>query len=73
MEAPGREVALVDLSETNEEAGRDDADDLARERLFPAASEELRLEQPGEADLVGAVLDLGRGPLLLRRVLGECR
>ena len=42
-----------------------------RPRLVPAALEELRLEQPGEADVVGEVLDLGRLALAGRGVLGE--
>ena len=71
MQPASRKVALEDVSEANEEAGRDDADDLAWKALLPAALIELALEQPGEADLVGAVLDLGRGALALGRVLRE--
>ena len=40
-------------------------------RLVPAALEELRLEQPREADVVGEVLELGRLALAGGGVLGE--
>src|SRR5919201_3105454 len=81
-QAARRQEALEDLAEADEQAGADDADDLALVRALPAALEELRLEKPGEAELVGEVLDLGglalanrcvlrqRGQVLRRRILG---
>ena len=66
LEASRREEALEDLAEPDEEAGRDHAGDLARERLLPAAVEERALEEPGGADVVGLVLDLRGRPLLSR-------
>src|SRR5207244_6733840 len=59
------------LTEADEQARLDDPDNLALERLLPAAVEQLALEQPREAELVGPVLDPGGGSLLQRRVLGE--
>src|SRR5205823_14605005 len=46
-------------------------DDLALPALVPAALEQLALEQPGEADVVGGVLDVGRLALAGGGVLGE--
>src|SRR5256885_9823858 len=58
-------------SEAGEEAGADHADDLALERLVPAAFVELGVEQPRQADVIGAVLDIGGRPLPLGRVFSE--
>src|SRR5918995_2938294 len=66
-----RDVALEDLSEADEEAGADDAVDLAWERRVPAALEEHGLEQPGKADVVGAVLDVREPALLGGRMVGS--
>src|SRR5439155_14836093 len=71
VQPASRKVALEDVSEANEEAGRDDADDLAWKALLPAALIELALEQPGEADVVGSILDVRRRPLLQGSVLRE--
>src|SRR5215213_11145773 len=61
---PGRNIALEDVVEENEQARRDHAGDLTLERrLFPAELEQALLEQPCEAQLVGAVLELRRLPL----------
>src|SRR5580765_4858320 len=60
MQAADRQVTLEDAAEADEQSGRDHAGDLPRPRLVPAPVEELRLEQPGEADVVGEVLQLGR-------------
>ena len=68
---PDRDVALEDLAEADEEPGADDAVDLALERRVPAAVEEHRLEQPGEADVVRAVLDVREPALLGGRMLGR--
>src|SRR5207237_5225116 len=72
-EPAGGDEAFEDVSEADEKARADEADDLARERALPAALEELRLEQPREAELIGEVLDLRRLALAERRVLGEPR
>src|ERR671924_1352378 len=69
-EPPRRQKALEDLAETGEEPRADHAVDLALERRLPAAVEQHGLEQPGEADVVGPVLDVGVAPLLHRGVLG---
>ena len=53
---PHRQIALENLAEPREDARGDHAGDLALERLLPAAIEEQRLEQPREADVVGAIL-----------------
>src|SRR5256885_6589473 len=58
-------------SEAGEEAGADHADDLALERLVPAAFVELGVEQPRQADVIGAVLDIGGPPPPLGRVFSE--
>ena len=70
---PRRQEALEDLAEADEEPGADQARDLALPRLLPPALEQPVLEQPGEADLVGEVLDLRRLALARRGVLGELR
>src|SRR5437763_16809427 len=59
---PSRQEAFEDLAEADEEARADDPDDLALPARLPAALEELGLEEPGEAELVGEVLHLGRFP-----------
>ena len=41
--------------------------------MLPPELEQLPVEQPREADLVGEVLDLGRLPLAHGRVLGDLR
>src|SRR5918995_155538 len=66
-----RDVAFEDLSEADEEAGADDAVDLARERRVPSALEEHGLEQPGKADVVGAVFDVREPALLGGRMVGS--
>src|ERR687898_3011592 len=68
-EPAGGQVAFEDTVEANEDAGRDHADDLAVESRVPAGLEQPALEQPGEAELVSAVLDLGRFTLALGRPL----
>src|SRR6266511_3960618 len=68
---PCRQVALEDLPEADEQAGADQTDDLALVGLLPAALEELRVEEPGEAELVRQVLDLRRLSLAAGRVLGQ--
>ena len=70
-QAARRQVALEDAVEADEDAGADRADDLALEGRVPALLEQPPLEQPGEAELVGAVLDLGRGALARGRPLAE--
>src|SRR5205814_4576841 len=70
-QAAGRQEALEDLAEASEQAGADQADDLAVEGLVPAALVELVVEQPGEAELVREVLDLRRLALAARDVLGQ--
>jgi len=65
-----RDVALEDVAEADEEARRDQARDLALEDRLPAELEQALLEQPREAELIGAVLQTGRVSLPLRRVLG---
>src|SRR5512132_682678 len=64
-EASSRQEAFEDLAEAGEETGADHADYLALEGLVPAAFVELGVEQPRQADVVGAVLDIGRRPLAL--------
>ena len=71
VQAPRGQEPLEDVAEADEEARADHADDLALPVLVPAALEERALEQPGEADVVGQVLDLRRLALALRGVLGE--
>jgi hypothetical protein len=66
-----RQEAFEDIPEAHEEAAPDQTDDLALPRLLPAVVEELLVEQPGGAELVRQVLDLGGLALLRRRVLGE--
>src|SRR5437763_3057720 len=68
---PSRQEAFEDLAEADEEARADDPDDLALEGRLPAALEELRLQEPREAELVREVLDLGRLALARGGVLGE--
>src|ERR1043165_8232893 len=63
LQVPRGGGALEDIAEADEEAGADHADDLALVRALPAALEELGLEEPREAELVGEVLDPGRLPL----------
>src|SRR5581483_7092823 len=72
-ETASGQVSCEDLAEADEEPGVDRADDLPLERVVPAELEQLPLEQPREADLVGEVLDLRSGSLALGRVLGERR
>src|SRR5258705_141611 len=55
-----RDVALEPLAEAGEDAARNHADDLALPGLIPAALDQSSVEQPGRADVVGDVLDLGR-------------
>ena len=55
----------------NEQPGADQAHDLAFEGCAPALFVQAAIEQPGEADLVGAVLHPGGRPLARRAVLGE--
>jgi hypothetical protein len=62
--------ALEDVAEACEQAGRDQTDHLACERLLRAALEERALEEPRGADVVGAVLDVRGRSLGLGRVLG---
>src|SRR5439155_5634291 len=62
-----RQVALEDLAEADEEAGADCPDDLPLEGILPAPLEQCGLQQPGKAELVGQVLDLGRLALAYRR------
>src|SRR5947209_6209075 len=62
LEPPRREVALEHVAEADEETGADRADDLALVGLLPPPLEQLRLEEPGEAELVGEVFDLGSLP-----------
>lgn len=64
-------LALEDLTEANEEAGANYADDFALERRVPSRLEERRLKQPGEANLVRLVLDLRHLALPGREVLGQ--
>src|SRR5437762_8167658 len=71
VEPARRDVALEDVAEADEEARPDHADDLALVGLVPTALIELPLEEPREAELVRAVLDLGGGALEQRGVLGE--
>src|SRR5204863_8539518 len=71
VEPAGGEKALEDAAEAGEETGADHADDLAVVRLLPPALEQLALEQPREAELVCAVLDLRGRPLAQRGVLCE--
>src|SRR5204862_276767 len=68
-----RHEALEDVLEQREQPRRDQADDLALERCLPTELEQSPLEQPREADLVGAVLELRRLALAHRRLLRELR
>ena len=70
---PRRKQPLEDLAEADEEPRADHPDDLAFPRLLPAALEQRVLEQPGEADVVGEVLELPRLALARRGLLGERR
>src|SRR5918996_1207061 len=70
-ELAGGQEALEETVEANEDAGPDRADDLPAEGRVPARLEQPALEQPGEAELVGAVLDLGRFTLALGRPLRQ--
>src|SRR5919106_5973083 len=67
----GGQEALEEAVEANEDARPDRADDLPAEGRVPARLEQAALEQPGEAELVGAVLDLGRFTLALGRPLRQ--
>ena len=71
LEPSRRKIALEDVAEADEEPRADRAGDLSVERGLPAAFEKVPLEEPGEADLVGPVLDLGRNALALGGVLRE--
>src|SRR6476646_1038332 len=62
-EEPGGKKALEDLTEAGEEARADQDDDHALVDRVPAALEQGRVEQPGEADRIGGVLDVGGNPL----------
>src|SRR5262249_56640395 len=66
-----REEPLEHLPEAREQAGADEAGDLALPPLVPAMLGQAVLEEPGEAQLVRRVLDLGRLTLARGRVLGE--
>src|SRR4029079_1075930 len=65
------EIALEDIPEPDEQTRGDHPDDLALERVVPASLEERSLEEPGQAEVVGEMLDLGRLPLAGRGVLGQ--
>src|SRR5688572_22138751 len=56
-EVTGRQIALEDTIEANEQARADRADDLPVEGRVPAGIEQATLEQPGETELIGEVLD----------------
>ena len=68
---PRRQEALEDVAEADEQPGADQAGDLARRTAPPSRARRAVLEQPREADVVGAVLDLAppraRGPSCARR------
>src|SRR5207247_5083348 len=70
-QAPRGQVALEDVSEPDEQARGDDADDLALERVVPAALVPRRLELPGQAEVVCQMLQLSGFPLPRRGVLRE--
>src|SRR5689334_11627448 len=59
-EPPHGDVALEDLAEADEQAGPDQPRDLAVPGGVPPELEQAPLQQPGEADVVGDMLDLGR-------------
>src|SRR5256885_16462820 len=66
-EVPCGEEALEDLAEPDEEPRADRADDLALEGVVPAALEQGRVKQPGETDVVRAVLEARRLSFPCRR------
>src|SRR5919204_4270668 len=70
---PRRQEGLEHLPEADEQARRDQPDDLTLERRFPAKLEQATLEQPREADLVGEVFELCGRPLAQGRMLRELR
>jgi hypothetical protein len=55
-----RDAAPRHLAEADEEAAVDHSDDLAGKRRLPAELEQMLLEQPGEAELVGGIFDACR-------------
>src|SRR4029077_14516708 len=61
--APRGQEALEHLTEAHEQDGADQPRDLADPGLLPPTLAQSIVEQPGEAQVVGQVLDLCRLPL----------
>jgi len=70
-QAPRGQESLEHLAEADKQARADHPGDLALPRLLPPTFLQPVLEQPGEAEVVGEVLDLGRLPLPGGGVLGQ--
>src|SRR5439155_24653789 len=68
-----RDEAFEHVAEAREQARRDQPDDLSLEHRLPAEVEQPPLEQPREADRVGAVPELRSLALAHRRMLGQLR